>query len=437
MLKAVTQSVAAASARVLDGWHWATPVLGMIGLLGWAWVAIIGGLAVYALARGTYGFIVAVAAMVVVRGLYVWAGISARARHRARTIGDPTVYHEDWLYRPSEPVRGRDWMRCIRCRRRLRPGERTVEGIAPVPAPAPDLPAVLQESPGTSHAGFIYCKSCGGTLRQRQGDETARSRALLRSSKEPRTPAPTRPFNSGLRRGSAVALALSFAALVLIPSLSVVALVLLFAILVGSLFGLGVARHGWALYGENPPLLVFLSLALLALAVPVGLQLWATDHPQPEPIPGAVPLKPVFVDGTAASGVAGAGLGPDNRSVDAVMLDRERAQDALALNLVAAYDGGTTDVAWWRSEAGSSAKLAALVRRYRADGVRVRDPVLRRRYLEISAARQRYAAELGRLQQAMARGDRGEAKLAELRARIAGDEAARLRATLFIGGGPG
>jgi hypothetical protein len=421
VFRAVIQRAVAAFGRILDCQPWAASAVGAISLLGAGWAALIAGLAVLAVVNDQPGLLVLIAGVTATRFLWRWTGWEAGRRQLARLTGDPAVYHEDWLYRSSEPARGRDRFRCASCGRRLVHGAPTVEGVAPVAAAPAGLPEAVRFDEKHSHAGYVYCERCGNELRRRQGDEAERARRLL-DALDRRTPAAAPEPAAGLRRLSIAGMALSFAALVLIESLAPALLVALLVILFGSIFGLAVAHQGWALYAGNPPLLAFTAITLAGAAVAAGAGLWGKQHPDDDPGPGAVPLEFVFVDAA-----------PPDRAILTRLTAIEAEQDSTAASIVRRYESSAGDANWWRSRgAAASDRLAKLARNHRAEVRKLAAPKLRRRYAEITTARRRWAAALGRLRIAMARGAAGAAKRWELLARIEEDRAARLRATLVV-----
>jgi hypothetical protein len=423
MFRAVTQRAVAAFGRLLDRQPWAASAVGAISLLGAAWAGLIAGLAVLAVVKGQPGSLVLVAGVTATRFLWRWTGWEAGRRQLARLTGDPAVYHEDWLYRTSESARGRDRFRCASCGSRLAHGAPTVEGVAPVAAAPAGLPEAVRFGEDTSHAGYVYCEHCGNAFRRRQGDETERARRLLYAL-DRRAPAAAPEPAAGLRRMSIAGMALSFAALVLPSSLPPALLVALVVVLFGSIFGIAVARQGWALYAENPPLLAFAAITLAGAAIAAGAGLWGKQHPDDDPGPGAVRLEYVFVDPA-----------PPDREILTRLNAIEGEQDFTAASIVSRYESGAGDPSWWGSAgAAASGRLAKLAREHRAEVRKLSEPALRRRYAEIATATRRWAAALGRLRSAMARGAAGAAKRWELLARIEDDRAARLRATLVVRG---
>lgn len=424
MFRAVTQRAVAAFGRLLDRQPWAASAVGAISFLGAGWAALIAGLAVLAVVNDQPGLLVLLAGVTATRFLWRWTGWEAGRRQLARLTGDPAVYHEDWLYRSSEPARGRDRFRCGSCRRRLAHGAPTVEGVAPVAAAPPGLPETVRFDDKTSHAGYVYCERCGNELRRRQGDEAERARRLL-DALDRRAPAAAPEPAAGLRLLSIAGMALSFAALVLPRSLPPALLVALLVILFGSIFGIAVSHQGWALYAGNPPLLAFTAITLAGAAVAAGAGLWGLQHPDDDPGPGAVPLEYVFVDAA-----------PPDREILTRLTAIEGEQDSMAESIVSRYESSAGDDANWWGSAGVAAsdRLAKLARNHRAEVRKLAEPELRRRYAEITTARRRWAAALGRIPSAMARGAADAAKRWELLARIEEDRAARLRATLVVRG---
>jgi hypothetical protein len=398
------------------------PFVSAVQLVGPLWVLLIAALTVIAVLEAEPVLVLVLAAVVTVRALWRWSAACAAEQHLERLTGDPRVYHDDWLYRAGEPAEGGlRLLRCSRCGTRLRRGSSTVEAVARLKESTAGRPEPLQLGDSTSHVGYVFCGRCGNEFRRRQGDEAARAQRLLEALEMP-LPAPAlEPGSKALRNASLVALAASFVALVVPAKLDPVVLVLLVVVLFASIFALAVARQGWQLYARNHALLGFTALTLAGAAVGAGAGVWGLQRPEVDPIPGAVSLKPLVV-----------AAGPADARTLAGLTELEQRQDFLGMSLVGRYDAGAP-ASWWRSRGAHDAvELSELGRRHRARAARLREPSLRARYAEIASARSQWADELAALRAAMTKGRAGEAKLAELRARIAGDRAHRLRATLFV-----
>jgi len=393
--------------RALDQW------------LGWKWIALIAGVAALGVVEGQPALLAVLAGLVALRLFWRWTGARAQDRHLRRLTGDPAVYHEHWLYLVIDPVAPGERKRCGRCRTRLEPGAATVEGFAMLPEAEEDLPAILGGLGDRWHAGAYFCEACGADFRGRQGDEEARAEALLAAGR-PRALAEP---DAGLRRKSAVALALSGAGLVLLPSPGLGPVIVLLLVVCASLFGLAIARHGWDLYADNPALLAFLAIALAGLMVPAAITLSSQSAGDPLSALGPGAIKVEFVSVTPEP--------PDAHRL-ALLTHNERAQDLLAETLVAMFEARRIETTWWRDEAlVSTRRLTRLQDRHSATAALLEHPALRRRYAEIAATRQEWVGHVGAIREAMARGSVGGAMTAEISARLAADKAARLRWSLI------
>jgi hypothetical protein len=412
----------AALGRLVDRFPWVVPFVSAVQLVGPLWVLLIAALTVMASLEAEPVLVLVLAGVVTVRALWCWSAARAAEQHMERLTGDPRVYHDDWLYRAGEPAEGGlRLVRCSRCGTRLRRGSSTVEAVARLKESTAGRPQPLQLGDSTSHLGYVFCGRCGNEFRRRQGDEAERERRLLERLEIP-LPAPAlEPGSKALRNASLVALAASLVALVVPEKLDPVVLVLLLVVLFGSIFGLAVARQGWQLYARNHALLGFTALTLAGAAVAAGAGVWGMQRPEVNPVPGAVSIKSLVV-----------AAGPADARTLAGLTELEERQDFLGMSLVGRYDVGAP-ASWWSSQGAQYVvELSELGRRHRAQAARLREPSLRARYAQIASARSEWGGELGALRAAMTDGRTGEAKLAELRARIAGDRAHRLRATLFV-----
>lgn len=418
----ILHTVSVALGRLLDRLPWAVPFVLGVQLVGPLWVVLIAWLMVIALSEADPVLLLVLAGTVAMRLLWRWSAARAAEKHLHRLTGDPRVYHDDWLYRAGESAEsGLRLLRCARCGTRLTRGSPTVEGVARLRESTAGRPEPLQLGDSTSHAGYAFCERCGNEFRRRQGDQAARERRLLEALEVP-LPAPVlEPGSKALRNMSLVALAASFVALVVPEELDPAVLVLLLVAFFGSMFGLTVARQGWQLYAENPALLGFAVLTLAGAAVAAGGGLWALQHPKVDLGPGAISIELLDVS-----------AGPADARTLATLTELEQRQDFLGALLVSRYDAGAPS-SWWSSQgAHHIVELSELGRRHRAQAARLREPSLRARYAEIAAARSEWGRELAGLQVAMREGRTEEAKLAELKARIAGDRAFRLRSTLIV-----
>jgi hypothetical protein len=396
--RAVTGPVARVATRAIDRFPYTAVVVRALRMAGGQFLLLVGILGTCAAIKGLPASMAWFLALAIVcRVVYVRLAVHASVRQMARIVGDAATFQPDWSYREGPRVHGLDCLQpCSRCGRRLRPGERTVGGVAAVPEP----PRGLQRS--MSHIAYLYCERCGAELRR----GPPRPEATTKTSKRrdvPRTP--TRPpVNKPLRTASIVAVLASGGVFVFAPPLGLGAFVLIMVVSLAGILGFWVAHLGWSWYSENPALLAVVLIALIGAGLKGGGELWEQQHPPPVTIPGAASLAAIFIPAGSA----------DGRRVAELL----RLEDAASLGSGLFTPGGSTGVS--RAEYAQARRL--------------RDPAVRRYCLRIAAARRRWGSALVDAAAAKARSDSAAASYAQFIATQADQEARLLRSRLVVSG---